>query len=351
MKKSICFVLGVLLVLSMAMMSGCGAQALKIGVGVHAVVSEVKDAEGDANGAATIDETVAAVLIDESGKIVAATIDVLSAEAKFTAEGKFVPATEFVTKREAGDNYGMAAGFAAGYAQDANGDGKVLEWYQQADAFCKLLVGKTADEAKALVAENAKGTDEVINAGCTIYVSDFALAVDKAIANAKECDAKAADTLKIGINAAQGSDSKDATEDANGANQIVADVAAVALGADGKTTATMTDCADVTIAFDNAGKCQTEQGTIIITKRAQRDSYGMAAGFSAGYAKDLNGDGKVLEWYQQADAMDAALTGKTADEIGAAVVNGYGTDDIQTAGCTIAISGAVKALVKAATVA
>ncbi len=340
MKKIICAALSMLLVLAMVSMTGCGAQALKIGVGVHAVVSEVKDAAADANGAATIDETVAAVLIDESGKIVAATIDVLSAEAKFTAEGKFVPATEFVTKREAGDNYGMVA--------HANAK---LEWYQQADAFCELLIGKTADEAKALVAENAKGTDEVINAGCTIYVSDFALAVDKAIANAKECDAKAADTLKIGINAVQGSDSKDAAEDANGVNQIVADVAAVALGADGKTTATMTDCADVAIAFDNAGKCRTEQGTVIITKRAQRDNYGMAAGFAAGYAKDLNGDGKVLEWYAQADAMDAALTGKTADEIGAAVVNGYGTEDIQTAGCTVAISGAVKALVKAATVA
>ena len=340
MKKSICLVLSVLLILSMAMMSGCGAQALKIGVGVHAVVSEVKDASADANGSATIDETVAAVLIDESGKIVSATIDVLSATAAFTAEGKFVPATEFVTKREAGDDYNMVE-----YG------GAKSEWYVQADAFCKLLIGKTADEAKALVAENAKGTDEVINAGCTIYVSDFALAVDKAIANAKECDAKAADTLKIGINAAQGSSSKDAAEDADGANNIVADVAAVALGADGKTTATMTDCADVTIAFDNAGKCKTEKGTIIITKRAQRDSYGMAAGFSAGYAQDLNGDGKVLEWYQQADAMDATLTGKTADEIGAAVVNGYGTDDIQSAGCTVAIAGAVKALVKAATVA
>lgn len=337
MKKIICAALSMLLILAMVSMTGCGAQALKIGVGVHAVVSEVKDAEGDTNGSATIDETVAAVLIDESGKIVSATIDVLSAEAKFTAEGKFVAATEFGTKREAGDNYGMVS-----YG------GAKLEWYQQADAFCKLLIGKTADEAKALVADNAKGTDEVINAGCTIYVSDFALAVDKAIANAKECDAKADDTLKIGINAAQSSDSKDAAEDANGANQIVADVAAVALGADGKTTAVMTDCVDVAIAFDNAGKCQTEKGTVIITKRAQRDNYGMAAGFAAGYAKDLNGDGKVLEWYAQADAMDAALTGKTADEIGAAVVNGYGTEDIQAAGCTVAISGAVKALVKAA---
>ncbi len=334
MKKIICAMLSVLLILSMAAMTGCGAQTLKFGVGVQASVSDVKDATADAKGLGEMDQTVAAVLLDSNGKIVAATIDVLTVNAEFTAEGKFVPATEFATKRELGDNYGMVA-----YA------GAAKEWYEQADAFCALLIGKTADEVKALVADDAKGTDDVINAGCTIYVSDFALAVDKAIANAKECDAKAADTIKIAISAAQG-ECKDAAADAEGVNNIVTDVAAVTLNADGKTTAVMTDCVDAEIAFDNAGKCATEKGTVILSKRALRDDYGMSK-----YGNDLNGDGKVLEWYAQADAMDAALTGKTADEIGAAVVNGYGTEDIQTAGCTIAISGAVKALVKAATAA
>lgn len=334
MKKIICVALSVLLILSMAALTGCGAQTLKIGVGVQAVVSEVKDASADGNGSATVNETVAAVLVDGNGKIVAATIDVLSYGAAFTAEGKFVPVTEFTTKREAGDNYGMVA-----YA------GAKKEWYEQADAFCALVVGKTADEVKALVATDAKGTDEVINAGCTIYVSDFALAIDKAIANAKECGASAKDTLKIGVNAAQG-ECKDAAEDANGAHKVVADFVAVALSADGKVTASMTDCVDASVAFDNVGKCKTEMGTIVLSKRAQRDDYGMAK-----YGQDLNGDGKVLEYYAQADALDAALVGKTADEIGAVVVNGYGTEDIQTAGCTIAISGAVKAFVKAATVA
>lgn len=334
MKKIICLALSVILILSMAAMTGCGAQTLTFGVGVHASVSDVKDASADGNGVGEIDQTVAAVLLDGNGKIVAATIDVLTVEAAFTAEGKFVPATEFATKREQGDNYGMVA-----YA------GSEKEWYEQADAFCALLIGKTADEVKALVADDAKGTDEVINAGCTIYVSDFALAVDKAIANAKECGAKATDTIKIGMVAAQG-DCKDAAEDAEGVNNIVTDVAAVALDAAGKTTAVMTDCVDVEIGFDNIGKCATEKGTVIITKRAQRDNYGMAK-----YGNDLNGDDKVLEWYAQADAMDTALTGKTADEIGASVVNGYGVEDIQSAGCTIAINGVVNALVKAATVA
>ncbi len=334
MKKIICAMLSVLLILSMVAMTGCGAQTLKFGVGVQAVVSDVKDATADTKGLGEIDQTVAAVLVDGNGKIVAATIDVLTVKAEFTGEGKFVPATEFVTKREAGDGYGMV---------DYGGADK--EWYEQADAFCALLIGKTADEVKALVANDAKGTEDVINAGCTIYVSDFAQAVDKAIANAKECEAKAADTIKIAITAAQG-ECKDAAADAEGVNNIVTDVAAVMLNADGKTTAVMTDCVDADIAFDNAGKCVTEKGSLILTKRALRDNYGMSK-----YGNDLNGDGKVLEWYAQADAMDAALTGKTADEIGAAVVDGYGTEDIQTAGCTIAISGAVKALVKAATVA
>ena len=69
----------------------------------------------------------------------------------------------------------------------------------------------------------------------------------------------------------------------------------------------------------------------------------------ASYGKDLNGDGTVKEWFEQAAAFDAACKGKTAAEISAlAVETGYGVEDLQTAGCTINVSNMIKAAVKAA---
>ena len=68
----------------------------------------------------------------------------------------------------------------------------------------------------------------------------------------------------------------------------------------------------------------------------------------AAYGQDLNSDGKVLEWFEQADAFNAACIGKTKNDI-ASLSNesGYGSDDLQKAGCTINIGDMVKALSKA----
>ena len=64
----------------------------------------------------------------------------------------------------------------------------------------------------------------------------------------------------------------------------------------------------------------------------------------AAYGTDLNGDGVVKEWNEQAAAFDAACVGKTAVEIEALVgADGYGVADLQTAGCTMAVSGFAKA--------
>ena len=69
------------------------------------------------------------------------------------------------------------------------------------------------------------------------------------------------------------------------------------------------------------------------------------------YGTDLNGDGTVKEWYEQADAFDAACAGLDKDGIAAlAIETGYGAETLQTAGCTIHVSDMVKAAVKAATV-
>ena len=57
--------------------------------------------------------------------------------------------------------------------------GAAKEWFEQADAFNALCVGKTATEIKALCAADNYGTDEVKTAGCTILVNGLTKAAAK----------------------------------------------------------------------------------------------------------------------------------------------------------------------------
>ena len=335
MKRIISVALIVMMLLSLAVFGGCSAKPLKMGLGVHAYVEKATSADADVNGEGQAVVAVAAVLLDAEGKIVQCALDTADNTVAFTSEGKFVEATEFKTKYEMGDNYGMVA-----YGKAAK------EWYAQADAFEALVVGKTVDEVKVLVATEGKGTEDVINAGCTIAITDFVKAVEKAVAAATESKATANDTLKLGIVSTQ-TGAKDATAEAEGVNEVDTTVAAAAVAKDGKVTAMITDALQAKFAFDAKGVTATESGAAIGTKKEAGANYGMAQ-----YGQDLNGDGTVKEWFEQAEAFNAACIGKTASELSAlAVETGYGATDLQTAGCTIHIGDMVKAAVKAATVA
>lgn len=87
------------------------------------------------------------------------------------------------SKRDFGDAYGMK-----GYSEK--------EWYEHADAFESVCIGKDIDEVKALVFGNG---DELINAGCTIDVNDFVLAVEEAYENAVPSELTKEDDIDIGI--------------------------------------------------------------------------------------------------------------------------------------------------------
>ena len=93
----------------------------KLGMGV--VVNMDSSAETNAQ----VDATVAAVVTD----------------------GVVDTEQTFKTKMELGSDHGMAGN---PYSTDNNGDGEVLEWYEQSAAFSNYAVGKTADE----VANNAR---------------------------------------------------------------------------------------------------------------------------------------------------------------------------------------------------
>lgn len=106
--------------------------------------------------------------------------------------------------------------------------GTAKEWFEQVEAFEKVVVGKTPEQAKALVVtDTSKGNDEVIAAGCTISVADFVRAVEKACANAKQSGAKADNMLDLGLETTNSG--KDATADAEGNSTLETEIAAAVL--------------------------------------------------------------------------------------------------------------------------
>ena len=339
MKKLLSVILTLTLILSALAFVGCGGDptdtttttgdnnppagnaTLKLGLGVYTEVSATNATEDKAGqGQATI--TAAAVLVDNDGKIVKAFVDCADNKVTYTAEGEAVAVSAFKTKYELGDSYNMVA-----YGNATQ------EWYKQADAFCALIAGKTVAEVKALVVNDDKGTQDVINAGCTITIAEMVKAVEKAVANATESNATAADSIKLGVSTSQST--KNAIEDVIGYNQVETTFFAAAVNAEGKVVAASSDCVQVKFTFDATGASTFDATKAVSSKKDLGDSYNMVA-----YG------GATQEWYKQAAAFDAACLGKTVAEIAGLMVNNYGTADLQAAGCTILVDGFVKAASK-----
>ncbi|MBO5682746.1 MAG: hypothetical protein J6S10_02085 [Clostridia bacterium] len=293
-------------------------ETLKFGFGFVTSASAT-DATAEEAGAGSVTTTLAVVLVDKDGKIVKSLLDCADYSVSYNADGTTLANEEFKTKREQGDNYGMSA------------IGKT-EWYKQADAFSKSAEGKTVAEVKALVAADYKGTADVQAAGCTIYVSDFAKAIEAAVANAVASDATASSTLKLGASTTQ--TPTNATAEADGSNELETTFFAAALDKDGKIVAAKSDCLAVAFTFDATGKSTFDATAELLTKGQLGNNYGMSAA------------GKT-EWYKQAAAFDSKCIGKKPSEVASLMGSDYkGTADVQTAGCTIYVSGFVKAATK-----
>lgn len=323
MKRSLALIL--CLVLALSVLVGCEAKPanLKFGFGVYVTAPTTTDATADKDGSGKVDLTFAALTIDADGKIVGCDIDTASNSIGFTAEGKAVAATEFKTKYEQGKDYNMVA-----YG------GATKEWYEQADAFEGVIAGKTLDEVKALVGEGDKGNDDVVAAGCTIMIGEFVGAVEKAYNNAAESNATAEDTLKVV--AYTEATNTDATADKDGSSKVATTMFGAAIDADGKVVAASSDCVEVTFTFDTKGVSTLDTTKAVSTKKEQGANYGMVA-----YG------GATKEWFEQAAAFDAACIGKTATEIAGLIAeDGKGVADLQSAGCTIYVTGFVKAASK-----
>ena len=320
MKKFFSLFLSVAFILGIFAFVGCGKskKTLNLGFGVYTTV-KASDATEDKNGQGQAIVTGAVVLVDGQGKIAKCLIDCADSTVAYTADGEAVTSS-FATKYEQGAGYGMKA-----YG------GATLEWFEQADAFCGVVIGKTLAEVKRMA---TNGSDELIRAGCTIDVADFIKAIEKAVNNAVPSEATANDVLKLGVSTSQSKN--DATEDASGYNQIETTFFAAAVNEKNKIVAATADCVQVKFTFDANGASAFDATKPVESKYEQKDAYNMKK-----YG------GAVLEWYEQADAFCALTVGKTPNEVSALLADDdYGTADVKAAGCTIRVDGFEKAASK-----
>lgn len=165
-------------------------------------------------------------------------------------------------------------------------------------------------------------------------VLTIALAALLIVATFASCGGSAsAESYKLGMGVEVAYDSTQA-----GSASYEATVAAVVLDKNGKIVLCKIDCV--------APEIKTEEGYLedgaadktFTSKYDLGDSYNMVA----------YGNSKA-EWYAQADAFAEYCVGKTSDEVSAIALgeDGKATDADITAGCTIAVSDFVKAVVKA----
>ena len=341
MKKILAIALCLIMVLAVVACEKAPAEAdYKLGLGV--VVSTASSKEGNAQ----VDATIATVVTDAEGKIVLCRIDVAQNKMAIT-DGAVDTAKTFETKMELGSRYGMEG------KVDNDGNGVMLEWDAQAKAFESYVVGKTGAEVAALQTQEAGGHQiavdtALLEAGCSMQITDFMAAVAKACADEQGMAFKAVPgTFTLGVAAkTAAADSKAATAEADGLVAMYSDIAC-AVVADGKVIATLNDAIQPKINITVAGvpTAQEFKGT----KRELKEGYNMAA-----YGQPNIEGGTVKEWYIQSAAFSNYVLGKTATEIAGMQTKEVNAHQISVeqalldAGCTMQISGFCAVVAQAA---
>ena len=327
MKKIVAFLLLACMMLSLAACGSSGSE-YKLGMGVDLSTDSSKENN------AQVDATVAAVVTDKDGKIVACRLDV--AQSKMDVTGGAVDAAKtFKTKMELGDDYGMVAYGNA-----------IAEWYDQAKAFESYVVGKTAAEVEGLeTVVNDSGhnvsTDEALLAGCTMDITAFKAAVVKACNDEKGTTFTGKD-FTLGVAAITEAADSTPVGEKDAQVKMYTEYGAAVVDKDGKILAALTDATQPVITADKDGKIT--DATFKGTKRELGADYGMVAYGNA-----------IAEWDAHAKAFADYTVGKTASEVAGleTVVNDSGhnvtTDETLLASCTMDISGMMAVIALAAT--
>ena len=298
-------------------------------MGVSVSTNSTKD------GHAQVDATVATVVLDADGKIVACRLD--CAQNKMDVEdGEVNTEATFETKRELRERYNMVA------FSDAT-----REWFEQAEAFEAYVVGKTADEVENMETKENNGhnvtEDDTLFASCSIDITAFKAAIVKACRDEKGQTFTAAGSFTLGLAAiSDASESTSVTDDEDAVVKMYTEFGATVVGEDGKIIAAITDMIQPQIKMDEDGKV-----TDIVFKGTKRElgaDYGMVAYGNA-----------IAEWDAQAQAFANYTVGKTAEEVAAieTKVNDHGysvpADETLLASCTMQVTGMMAVLALAAT--
>lgn len=290
------------------------ATARKIGLGsVNTVTMDGTDKN-------RVKVTVAAVVLDKDGKILECELD----EVDFTAtlqDGMMKPVTssDLTSKDEKGDSY------IPGILDTGMENSTATSWEDQAEAFCDFVEGKMVGEVTGLATTDGK-SDNIT--GCDLIVTDFIQAVERAASMAKAHDIAADDDLHLAIISAPASDSNPESP------RFTMELAAVTLDDHDRITGCMTDSLQMKLDITD-GVFTTLSGPVE-SKRQAGDSYGMKEASAI-----------KREWYEQADAFDTYVRGKTAAQLASTKLDGDGKTDA-ISGCTISVTGQIESVTKAA---
>ncbi len=148
-----------------------------LGIGVITTLDHSNNATAEEEGVAQAYSNIAVVTFTSEGIITSCIIDAVQANVNFNQEGVITSDLSVApkTKNELGDDYGM---------KSASEIGK--EWYQQADAFAKYVVGKTVDEVKGIsLDEEGYPADSELTSSVSIHVGPFMEIIEKAYHAAK----------------------------------------------------------------------------------------------------------------------------------------------------------------------
>ena len=316
MKKIISLALMAVMVLSLAVVGFAAEAEYTLGMGVSLSTASSKE------GNAQVDATVAAVVLDAEGKIVACRVDCAQSKMDVT-DGAVDTAKQFKTKMELGPDYGMTVASPIG-----------AEWDAQAKAFEEFVVGLTGAEVAALetVEKNNHNVavDETLYAGCTMDITAFQAAVEKACNDAWAVTFTA-DEFTLGLAAdTSASSSTAATDDEDGVVKMYSNFGAVVV-ADGKIVAALNDATQPNITIDVFG--DIVDASFKGTKRELGPDYGMTPASAIG-----------VEWDAQSAAFSAYVVGMTGEDVAALETqehNGHqiSVDETLLASCSMDITG------------
>ena len=332
---------------AVAMLAGCTAGGSKksstnttstkeetaatVMVGTGSVTNVANKVSEGADTTAKFDTTFASVVL-EGNVIKYVYFDVAQDKVTYDATGHVTSDnTTSMSKKDLGDNYGM---------KDKSSIKK--EWYEQVEALEKWAIGKTVEEVLNMptTQKDEKHTvtaDKDLMTGCTISVTGFQHALDKAVKNAVEVK----DVASVGSAILTNVSGKDATAEKSGEAKASSTYGVVALDKDGKVVFTQTDVAQNAVKFTTAGALDGE-AMAVPTKAEKKDEYGM---------KKASAIGK--EWFEQNQAFDEWTVGKTSNEISGMEVTTNEAGKTVTAdkdlmtGCTMGVDSLQKVTVTA----